>query len=163
MEVSHYIVATAIIRKGTKYLILQRSLTEEKFPGRWTVPGGTLDTEDYASPAQNTDGIAYEAVEALIAREVLEETGLHITNIRYLTSLVYHKKKGPVLCLSFAADYASGTLVIGTESNAAAWVTSHEAKSYGMMDGIYEELLMADAAFAGKHVPTWSELRKEKR
>jgi len=38
----HRVVATAIIHKDGKFLIVQRNPNKRVFPGRWTVPGGGL-------------------------------------------------------------------------------------------------------------------------
>ncbi|MDP6642229.1 MAG: hypothetical protein QGF74_02525 [Candidatus Nanoarchaeia archaeon] len=43
----HYVVATAIIVKNDKYIILKRSEREKAYPGKWTVPGGKLERKDY--------------------------------------------------------------------------------------------------------------------
>ena len=43
----HRITSTAIIHKDGKYLIAQRSLDKKAFPGKWTVPGGGLEVDDY--------------------------------------------------------------------------------------------------------------------
>ena len=45
----HRISSTAIIVKDGKYLITQRSLNKKAFPGKWAVPGGGLETDDYTS------------------------------------------------------------------------------------------------------------------
>jgi len=43
----HRIASTCIIHKNGKYLLLQRSFEKKAFPGKWTVPGGGLTTDDY--------------------------------------------------------------------------------------------------------------------
>ena len=43
----HRVVATAIIYRDGKYLIVKRSPNKKVFPGRWTVPGGGLEVTDY--------------------------------------------------------------------------------------------------------------------
>ena len=46
----HRIAITAIIYNGEKkYLITRRNLSKKAFPGKWTVPGGGLETDDYVS------------------------------------------------------------------------------------------------------------------
>ncbi len=46
-ENSHDVVVTGIIVKDGQYLITRRALTKKNFPGKWTVPGGNLETKDY--------------------------------------------------------------------------------------------------------------------
>ena len=45
----HRITSTAIICKDDKYLIVRRSLDKKAFPGKWTVPGGGLEVDDYVN------------------------------------------------------------------------------------------------------------------
>jgi len=40
----HRVVSTAIIHKNGRFLITRRSLNKKAFPGKWTVPGGGLET-----------------------------------------------------------------------------------------------------------------------
>ena len=43
----HFVVATAIIEKGGKFLIAKRAAREIVFPNKWTVPGGKLVLSEY--------------------------------------------------------------------------------------------------------------------
>jgi 8-oxo-dGTP pyrophosphatase MutT (NUDIX family) len=43
----HEVAITAIIVHNGKFLITRRSLTQKRFPGMWTVPGGRLEAKDY--------------------------------------------------------------------------------------------------------------------
>lgn len=61
----HNVVATAIIVKDGKYLIARRSEDEDNFPGLWTVPGGTLEREDYTERKKDTADHWYDVVEDL--------------------------------------------------------------------------------------------------
>jgi 8-oxo-dGTP pyrophosphatase MutT (NUDIX family) len=157
MDAPHFIVATVIIVKEGKYLALRRALHEEKFPGLWTVPGGTLDTDDYDKEPANSAGVWYNILEKLATREVLEETGLTIKNIRYLISLAYKKKKGPAICISLFADYAGGEVKIDADHSDYKWVTLQEAKHVEFVEGIYEELLMVEDIIHKRPVHTWEE------
>ena len=130
------VVATAIVVKEGKYLIAQRSKDEEKFPSKWTVPGGNLDPEDYVGVEKNAGGVQYEILEIALKREVLEEVGLEIGEIKYVTSMVYQKSSGPAICLSFFADWKAGDVKLSEELTDFAWVSADEAKNYDMIPGI---------------------------
>ena len=132
------VVATAIICKDDKYLITKRSMNEEKYPGFWTVPGGTIDIEDHTQP--NEDGLMYDVVENALEREIKEEVGLKYTNLRYVVSIVYPRGKGFALCLSYAVDYIGGDVVLDEESTDYAWVTFEELDNYELITGIKEEI-----------------------
>ena len=148
----HEVVVTAIIVKDGKYLITRRALAKKRFPGRWTVPGGKLETNDYVNLAKDTVEYWYNVLEQVLRREVKEEVGLGINKIEYVTSLAtIHKDGAPSLVISCMADWESGEVVLQeSETDKFAWVSLKEAKDYGLLDGIYDELEMADAHRRGE-------------
>ncbi len=150
-KILHEIVTTAIIVKGGRYLITRRSTSKKRFPGMWTVPGGKLETNDYISLPKETKDYWYNVLEKVLKREVKEEVGLEITNIEYVTSLAtVHGDGNPSLVISCLADYVSGEVILQeSETDKFEWVTLEEAKSYELIDGIYDELVMADNKIKG--------------
>ncbi|MBX4195602.1 NUDIX domain-containing protein [Candidatus Parcubacteria bacterium] len=142
----HEVVMTAIIVKDGKYLITRRSPTKKRFPGMWTVPGGKLETNDYINLPKETKDYWYNVLEKVLRREVKEEVGLEIENIEYVTSLAtVHADSNPSLVISCMADYVSGDVILQeNETDKCAWVTLEESKNYDLIDGIYDELVMAD-------------------
>ena len=153
---THYVVATAIIIKDGKYLITKRMPWEKAFPNEWTVPGGKLEVSDYKNLPMSTKNQWYNIMEILLTREVLEEVGLKINNIRYLCDLVFIRPdKIPVVTFSFYADWAGGKVKLSKDTADFAWVTLKEAKKYQLIDGIYDELVMLDKVLKGKRVTRW--------
>ncbi|MDO8555432.1 MAG: NUDIX domain-containing protein [bacterium] len=142
----HEVAITAIVIKENKYLITRRSPNKKRFPGMWTVPGGKLETSDYINLPKDTKDYWYNVLEKTLRREVKEEVGIEIDNIEYLTSLAaVHQDGSPSLVISCTADYVSGEIVLQEdESDAYAWVTLKEAKTYELLDGIFDELIMAE-------------------
>lgn len=142
----HEVVITAIVQKDGKYLITRRAPTKKRFPGMWTVPGGKLETSDYASLPKDTKDYWYNVLEKTLAREVKEEVGIEIGNVRYVTSLAtIHADGAPSLVISCLADYVSGDVHLQTEeTDQYAWVSTEETKEYQLIDGILEELILAD-------------------
>lgn len=142
----HEVVITAIIVKDSKYLITRRSLNKKRFPGKWTVPGGKLETDDYINLPKETENYWYNVLEKVLKREVKEEVGLEVKNIEYVTSLAtVHQDGNPSLVISAMADYDSGEVVLQEEeTDKFEWVTLAEAKTYDLIDGIYDELVMAE-------------------
>jgi 8-oxo-dGTP pyrophosphatase MutT (NUDIX family) len=135
-------------------LIIQRSKDKKRFPSRWTVPGGKFETNDYLSFPKDTREYWYNVLEKTLKREVYEETGLKIKNIEYLTSLAtVHIDGNPSLVISCLADYSSGKIKLQKEeAQNYAWVSTKKAKKYDLIDGIYDELKMADRKRSGKKV-----------
>jgi len=142
----HEVAITAIIVKDGKYLVTRRSPNKKRFPGLWTVPGGKLESGDYLRLEKDTEHYWYNVLERTLRREVKEEVGLDIKNIKYLTSLAtVHADGAPSLVISCIADYFGGEVVLQKEeSDEFAWVTSEEAKKYKLVDGIHDELVMSD-------------------
>ena len=150
-QLLHEVVVTAIVVKNGKYLITRRSPTKKRFGGMWTVPGGKLETSDYVNLPKDTKDYWYNVLEQVLRREVKEEVGLTIKNIEYVTSLAtIHADGAPSLVISCMADWESGEVVLQeSETDHYAWVTLAEAKNYELLDGIYDELAMADARRKG--------------
>ena len=80
----HRITSTAIIYKEGKYLLLRRSLDKKAFPGKWTVPGGGLETDDYTKSPPTTKDQWYFAIDKSLRREIKEESGLEVGKLKYL-------------------------------------------------------------------------------
>lgn len=155
-EKSHYIAVTGIIVKDGKYLITKRSEKEKAFPGFWTVPGGKLRKSDYISKPKDTGDAWYNVLEDVLEREVKEETGLNIKNIRYLLSLVYERSDSiPTTVISLYADYDSGEIKLAEELIDYKWVSLEDLKNYQLISGIKEEIEMVDKAVKKGEMPNW--------
>lgn len=151
----HYVSATAIIHKDGKYLITKRSPTEKAFPNMWTVPGGRISVEDYINLPKPTPSAWYGAVEEALKREVKEEVNLEIENVRFLIDMTLIRPDGvPVVVLSFYADYKAGEVKLDSDAVDHTWVTVKEAEKYELIEGIYEEIVMADKLIKGFDPPT---------
>ncbi len=145
------VVITAIIVKDGKYLITRRSPNKKRFPGMWTVPGGKLETDDYINLEKDTEHYWYNVLEKVLKREVEEEVGLSIKNVEYVTSLAtVHEDGAPSLVVSCVADYENGDVTLQEEEcDQFEWVSLEEAKNYELLDGIYDELVMAENQLKG--------------
>lgn len=153
---AHYISVTGIIIKNGRFLIAKRAPSEKAFPGKWTVPGGKLETGDYEGRPKDTQSHWYNVFEHVLRREVMEETGLKIKNIRYLTSMAYIRPDGiPAIIVSLFADYDSGEIKLCPALTEYAWVTLKEAKKYDLIEGIYEELEMLESLLKGNSAGEW--------
>lgn len=148
----HEIAITAIIIKNGKYLITKRSESKKRFPGKWTVPGGKLEIEDYINLPKDTEFYWYNVLEKVLRREVKEEVGIEIKNIEYVTSLAtVHTDGNPSLVISCMADYVSGKVKLQKEeTDDFAWVSLNETKKYNLIDGIYDELIMTEKKIKGE-------------
>jgi len=147
------VVITAIIaNKEGKYLITRRSPNKKRFPGMWTVPGGHLDPEDFMGYPKETEHYWYNVLEKALTREIKEEVGLEIEHVRYVTSLATEHKDGAAsVVISCLADFKSGEVTLQEdETDKCEWVSAEEAEGYDLIDGILDELKMADALRKGE-------------
>mgnify|MGYP001570109911 CR=1 FL=1 len=142
---SHYVVVTGILVKDGKYLIAKRAEWEKAFPGKWTVPGGKLEMKDYISREKDISAHWYNIFENLLRREIMEEVGLEIKNIGYVTSMVYLRDDGiPCIIVSLYAEPVGEKIKLCNALTEFEWVILDEAKNYDMVEGLYEELEILD-------------------
>ena len=86
----------------------------------------------------------------------MEEVGLKIKNIRYLTSLSYIRSDDiPTIIVSLFDDYDNGEIKLCDALTEYAWVTLEETKNYDLIEGIYEELEMLDKLLKGEKIENW--------
>ena len=148
----HRITSTAIIYKDGKYLLLRRSLDKKAFPGKWTVPGGGLEVDDYINLQKTTKDHWYFAIEKSLRREVKEECNLEVSKIKYLLDIAFIKPDGtPAIILSFYCIYKSGKIKLDEDNIDYTWVTYKEAKNYDLVEGLLEEIEMVDKILKGKN------------
>lgn len=146
------VITAIIVNSEGKYLITRRSLNKKRFPGMWTVPGGHLDPEDFMGYPKDTEHYWYNVLEKALTREIKEEVGLEIEHVRYVTSLATEHKDGAAsIVISCLADYKNGEVKLQEEeTDKCEWVSVDEAKDYELIDGIYDELIMADKLRLGE-------------
>lgn len=101
----------AVIQKGKKYLIVKRSPTSKTYPEHWDFPGGKLEHGE--NPKEG------------IAREILEETRLHVTPINPLFVFT-DKKLANVYFVLWKTKGARGKIKISGEHTAYKWATKEE-------------------------------------
>ncbi len=140
----HRVTATAVIYKPDfTYLITKRSMHKKVMPGKWTVPGGGLNVDDYINTPPSTKGAQqwYGALEKSLRREIKEEVNLEIEKPEFLVDLTFIRPDGiPVICFSYFAKYLSGEVKLDEDATDFRWATVGEAKDYDLIDGILGEI-----------------------
>lgn len=153
---AHYIVVTGIIVKDGKYLIAKRAEWEKAFPGKWTVPGGKIEVMDYALRKKDVGPHWYNVLENALKREVMEEVGLGIENIGYVTSLVYIRDDEiPCLIVSLYGNPAGEEVKLCRALTEWKWVEFDELKDYVLVEGLYEEFRILDEHLKSGKVMSW--------
>jgi len=156
---THYVAVTCILIKDGKYLVVKRADWEKAFPSRWTVPGGKLEVLDYALREKDTAHHWYNVFEDCAKRECLEEVGLEIKNINYVTSMVYVRPDNiPCIIVSLYAEPVGDSVKLCNALTEYSWVNLEEAKSIDLIDGIYDELVLLEKKIKGEDNCEWSKL-----
>lgn len=154
-----YFVANVIIYRESdkRCLILQRNAREKVHSGKYAVPGGKLEWEDLdlKNPSKlNGDVLDFDnAIENLLKRETLEETGVEIENeLFYINSAAFVRPDGiPVVLVKFAAKYKSGEIDLSEGSfTQYAWVNAKEVQKYDCIVGIEKEITKTIKLFENK-------------
>lgn len=146
----HYISVTGIIRKDGRYLICRRSPNEKAFPDKWCAPGGKIEVKDFINSVKDTNDHWLDILEKVLKREILEETGLRIKNIGYVSNLAFIRPNGfSTLIVSLFADYDDGSIKLSDELTEYAWVNLEEAKQYDLIENIYEQIEKVDRQLSG--------------
>jgi 8-oxo-dGTP diphosphatase len=96
-----------IVIKDKKVLLGQRQGSHGA--GAWQFPGGHLEYR--------------ESIEECAIREVYEEAGIQIENIRYgpFTNDIFEREEKHYVTLYVIADYASGVLEVKEPEKCSAW------------------------------------------
>lgn len=138
------IAVTAIIKRDDgKILITRRSPNKKKWPGKWTVPGGNLEDADFLGTPTEINNQWYHTLENCVRREVREEVGVELHNIKYLCNIAV---PGCII-ISYTADWFSGDVKLQAEECVEyAWVTWEEAEGYDLIDGLLDEIKDASSA-----------------
>jgi len=156
---AHYVTATVIlVNKEGKFLIAKRAEWEKAFPEKWTVPGGKLEVLDYVLREKDTRVQWYNILENLAKREDLEEVGLKIGRLDYVTSLVYIRPdKIPSLIISLWTELIDEApdIKLCNALTDYKWVDLEEAKNFDLIDGIYEELEILDGKLKNGKMIEW--------
>ncbi|HEY4522889.1 MAG TPA: NUDIX domain-containing protein [Candidatus Paceibacterota bacterium] len=143
--------STALEAGGSarKYLIAKRALHKKAWPGKWTVPGGGMEVDDYmqteATFANEESPQWYHAAEKTLRREIKEEVGLEVSDINYLLDVAFIRPDGiPAIVLSFYCKYAGGEVTLDEDATEYAWITASQISDYELIQGIDHEIQLVE-------------------
>jgi 8-oxo-dGTP diphosphatase len=131
MEKFQKICVTGFIYKDDKVLILKRSKEESFLPEYWELPGGKVEFG--------------ESLEESMNREMKEETGLEIKNIKPYSSFSYVSQDGQrhTVDVQFLAEIKGGPseVEISDAHSESLWVGENELHNFKLSDLMKEAII----------------------
>jgi predicted house-cleaning noncanonical NTP pyrophosphatase (MazG superfamily)/8-oxo-dGTP pyrophosphatase MutT (NUDIX family) len=117
---THVVAVFGVVKKGTKYLIAQRSLTDDQAAGEWAFVGGKVETVD-----------GFGIVEETLRREVHEETGIEISDtVEFISSQGFTRSSGHhVVSLLFICEWKTGEAKPLEDLEQVVWKTLEELEA----------------------------------
>ena len=128
----------ALIFDSDSILLIERG--NQPLKGYWSLPGGAVETG--------------EKLEDAIRREVIEETGLEITDLSFfeIFERIIRDDDGKPEYHYVLVDYicraAGGRLMAATDVSRAMWVLQHELSNYRLTEGTFQVIERAFQAHA---------------
>ena len=122
------IVLTCVIIKEKKVLLGKRSENDDVLPGYWGLPGGNITSV----------GNILDIIEKELMREIFEEVGVEIGNIKYIES---HSHEKQIVNICFSADIISGEPKALDETEEVKWFTFEQAKKLKLTPHTLESLM----------------------
>src|SRR6185295_8402949 len=114
----------AVVLDGTRVLLVRRA--NPPLQGEWSVPGGAVEIG--------------ETLEAAVAREVLEETGLQVT-VGPIVEVLDRIRRDPdgrprfhYVLVDFACRPGGGTLACASDAADVAWTPIDRLVEYGVAE-----------------------------
>lgn len=126
-------VKVVVYNPGGKVLLLKRSDKTSR-AGGWDFCGGGVDDDEVD---------VYETAK----REVLEEAGIRVGNLKIVNASIVKDKKRNTLILGFTAKAKSSNIKLSWEHSEYKWVDKDAALRMGL-PGIHSEILK-QASFDG--------------
>ncbi len=117
-------VTAGVITKNGKVLLCRRRPGSGPLGGKWEFPGGKIEKGEKASDC--------------LVREIKEELGVDIKDLRYIGRTDHHYPHISIRLLFYLANYIGGRMVM-TDHDRIAWVRPVQIACY--------DLAPADAVF----------------
>ncbi|MEK7578998.1 MAG: NUDIX domain-containing protein [Patescibacteria group bacterium] len=144
-ELHRIVPSVAIYRDDGRFLIIKRASNLKVHPGKWSIPGGGMSSEEYTNtPVTYGDNGWYLPVHEALKREVREEVGLEIGEPKYLHHYTFVRPDGvPVLGMVFYAPHVSGDVVLDEDASDFTWILPEELSNYDCIASIHREIAAA--------------------
>lgn len=134
------IVNSVIVNNEGKVLIAQRSLEEGHEGGKWSIPGGKIESA----------GEEHHVLLKNIKKEILEEVGVEIfDDIVLVHDNTFTRSNGDdVLALVFKCEYKSGEAKPLEDTVDVKWIKKGEIDNYQFPPNVKEYILKGFSYFS---------------
>jgi len=121
------VAVKGIIRKGSKILILKRSLRDDHQPGVWETVGGGMDKK--TTPGDNLE------------REIKEETNLKVKIGEPFNVFTFKTDMGEFkFGITFLCDYIKGKIKLSSEHIDYQWINPQEFNQFKSVPSLKKEI-----------------------
>lgn len=115
-----------------EYLFVQHGDLARANRGKWVPPGGGLTDEDLTNPESSPLQVA-------VRREVREETGIRVGELRHLGEFVSQMDDGtPIFGNRYAAPYLKGKLTLERTLADGRWIPYPQLADYDIVGEVYK-------------------------
>jgi len=141
----------AIVLDGDRILLVRRA--NEPLKAQWSVPGGAVEVG--------------ETLDAAVAREVREETGIDVEVGPIVDVLdrirvdVDGRTRFHYVLVDFLCRSTGGTPASGSDADAVAWARLSEMREYGVADGTVRVIEKAIGDVQSRPWVPWASSRKQ--
>lgn len=127
------VVNSVIVNKESKVLIAQRSHEESHEGGKWSIPGGKVESM----------GEEHDVLLKNIKKEILEEVGIEIfDDIALVHDNTFTRSNGDdVLALVFLCKHKSGKVKPLEDTVDVKWISKNELDNYKFPPNVKEYIL----------------------
>ena len=118
------VIVVGLIKKGDQLLLGQKPPGKGPYPDTWHLPGGGINLDE-------------ENAEEAILREIQEETGLTVNNLKKIawdTDVEPNKHGEPTyyIFLQYSCEYEDGALLPGDDMHHFEWVEIKKVSAYNL-------------------------------
>lgn len=119
----------AIIEKDNKILFLKRSEKYEHLNNAWDIPGGRINFGE--DPKEG------------LKREIEEETGLHLKEIKQIldTSTVFKNEEKHIVRITYLCTVEEGDSILSNEHTYVEWIPKEKLKTLEYKDTLLKKTI----------------------
>lgn len=123
MHKQYILNVAGVIYRDDAYLLMTRSEADDYAAGEFSLVGGGIEASDEAQP---------DLLKATLQREIMEEVGVEVDQLNYVTATTFPYHEHTVLNVVFLCHYVSGEAhpVDPAEVGSVHWMTAEQIAAH---------------------------------